>query len=152
MKRQIITNRDLKSIEKQLQQAVAGVLSIHMDNDKIFQIACNFIYLDKNLYAYLDRDDENYEHIKYGNSCSFTVFSSEKLSSGSNNYTYRLNYITISGEVKDIDDAKLNDQVAELYRLKYSRSSDGDEYKVDENLKPILLDTKEIKSFIEEGL
>jgi hypothetical protein len=152
MKRQIITNRDLKSIEKQLQQVDTGVLSILMDNDKIFQIACNFIYLDKNVYAYLNRDEENFEHIKYGNSCSFTVFSSEKLKPGVKNYTYRLDYITISGEVKDIDDTKLNDQVAELYRLKYSRSSDGDEYKVDENLKPILLDTKEIKSFIEEGL
>lgn len=152
MKRQIITNRDLKSIEKQLQQVDTGVLSILMDNDKIFQIACNFIYLDKNVYAYLDRDEENFEHIKYGNSCSFTVFSSGKLTPGLKNYTYRLDYITISGEVKDIDDTKLNDQVAELYRLKYSRLSDGDDYKVDENLKPILLDTKEIKSFIEEGL
>jgi len=152
MKRQTITNRDIKSIEKQLQQAVAGVLSIHMNNDKIYQIACNFIYLDKNIYAYLDRNDENFEHIKYGNACSFTVFSNEKLSADSKDFTYKLIYITIGGEVKDIDDPKLNDQVAELYRLKYSRSSNGDEYKVDENLKPILLDTKEIKSFIEEGL
>lgn len=152
MKRQVTTNRDIRNIEKQLQQAVAGVLSIHMDNDKIFQIACNFIYLDKNVYAYLERDDEDFVHIKYGNSCSFTVFSSEKLSAGSKNFTYKLNYITISGEVKDIDDPKLNDQVAELYKLKYSRSSDAGVYKVDENLKPILLDTKEIKSFIEEGL
>ena len=152
MKRQTITNRDIKSIEKQLQQAVAGVLSIHMNNDKIYQIACNFIYLDKNIYAYLDRNDENFEHIKYGNACSFTVFSNEKLSADSKDFTYKLIYITIGGEVKDIDDPKLNDQVAELYRFKYSRSSNGDEYKVDENLKPILLDTKEIKSFIEEGL
>lgn len=152
MKRIVITNRDIKSIEKQLQVAVAGVLSIHMNNDKIYQVACNFIYLDKNVYAYLDRDDEDFEHIKYGNACSFTVFSSEKLSAGSKDFTYRLNYITISGEVKDIDDPKLDDQVAELYRLKYSRASDGDDYEVDENLKPILLDTKEIKSFIEEGL
>lgn len=152
MKKQITQIRDIKEIEKQLMVAPSGVLCIHLDNEKLMQLACNFIYLDKNIYTFLDRSDEDFEHVKYGSPGSFSVSSSNKLSDKNSEFTYRLSYITVNGEIKDVDDNKLKDQVIELYRLKYSPSIKLAEYEISENLKPILLDTKEIKAQIEEGI
>jgi len=152
MKKQTIQIRDIEEIEKQLIQAPSGVLCIHLANEKLMQIACNFVYLDKNIYTYLDNTDENYIHVKYGSAGSFSISSSEKLAGKSKEFTYRLSYITINGEIKDVDDNKLKDQILELYRLKYSPSIKTDEYVLMENLKPVILDTNEIKSLIEEGI
>jgi len=152
MKKQIKQIRDIREIEKQLMQAQSGILCIHLDTEKLMQLACNFIYLDKNIYTYLDNSDEDYEHVKYGAIGSFSVSTSEKIDNKAKDFTYRLSYTTIYGEIKDVDDNKLMEQIAELYRLKYSRSIEPNGYEVSENLKPIILDTNEIKSFIEEGI
>lgn len=152
MKKQITQIRDIAEIEKQLIQASSGILCIHLANEKLLQIACNFVYLDKNIYTYLDSNDENYELIKYGSAGVFSVSSSQKLQSQSNEFTYKLSCITINGEIKDVDDNKLKDQIAELYRIKYSPDFKSDEYDLLENLRPIILDTNEIKALIEEGV
>ena len=152
MKKQIKQIRDIREIEKQLMQAQSGVLCIHLDTEKLMQFACNFIYLDKNIYTYLDSTDEEYEHVNYGALGSFSISTNEKIDNKAKNITYRLSYTTINGEIKDVDDNKLREQIAELYRLKYSRSIEPNGYEVSENLKPVILDTNEIKSFIEEGI
>ena len=152
MKKQITQIRDIKEIEKQLVLAPSGVLCIHLANEKLMQFACNFVYLDKNIYTYLDSTDENYEHVKYGSAGSFSVSSSEKLTGKIKEFTYILSYITINGEIKEVDDSKLKDQIAELYRLKYSPTIIADEYEIMENLKPVILDTNEITALIEEGI
>lgn len=152
MKKQITQIRDIAEIEKQLVLAPSGILCIHLANEKLMQIACNFVYLDKNIYAYLDSNDENFEHVKYGSAGVFSISSSEKLTSKSKEFTYKLSCITINGEIKDVDDNKLKDQIADLYRLKYSPAFKSDEYEILENLRPIILDTNEIKALIEEGI
>jgi hypothetical protein len=152
MKKHTTQIRNINQIEKIIQDATVGVLCIHLDNEKLMQMSCNFVYLDKNIYTFFDSTDENFENVKYGSAGSFTVFKSEKVNPISQNITYRLSNITINGEVKDVDDAKLIDQVKELYRLKYSRSEKTDDYEISENLKPIILDSQEIKSVIEEGI
>ena len=152
MKKQTTQIRDIEEIEKHLVQAPSGVLCIHLANEKLMQIACNFIYLDKNIYTYLDSTDEDYVHVKYGSLGTFSIFTSEKVDTIAKDFTYRLSYTTINGEIKDVDDAKLREQIAELYRLKYSRSIDAEKYAISEKLKPVILDTKEIKSLIEEGM
>lgn len=151
MKKQITQVRDIAEIEKQLLQAQSGILCIHLSNEKLMQIACNFVYLDKNIYTYLDSTDENYEYVKYGSSGSFSV-SSNEVNKKSKEFTYKLSFITINGEIKDIDDNKLREQITEIYRLKYSPLIDASDYVVSENLKPVILDTNEIKALIEEGI
>ena len=151
MKKKIAQVRDITEIEKQLTQTQTGVLCIHLSNEKLLQIACNFIYLDKNIYTYFDRTDELFEFIKYGCSASFSISSSEKPNLKSKEFTYKLSYTTINGEIKDIDDPKLKEQINELYRLKYSKIISANDYKVNDNLIPLLLDTNEIKSLVEEG-
>lgn len=151
MKKQITQIRDIAEIEKQLTQAESGILCIHLANEKLMQIACNFIYLDKNIYTYLDSTDENFEHVKYGSAGTFSISATEKINDRSKEFTYQLSFITVNGEIRDVDDTKLCEQIVELYRLKYSRSVEPNGYEVSENLKPIILDTNEIKSLIEEG-
>lgn len=152
MKKQITQIRDINEIEKLIQEAATGVLCIHLDNEKLMQVACNFIYLDKNIYTFLDNTEENFEHIKYGSAGSFSIFKNDKVNTKTIEFTYRLTFLTVNGEIKDIDDIKLVDQVTELYRLKYSSVIKTEDYKLSENLKPIILDSKEIKSVIEEGI
>lgn len=152
MKKQITQIRDINEIEKLIQEAATGVLCIHLDNEKLMQVACNFIYLDKNIYTFLDNTEENFEHIKYGSAGSFSIFKNDKVNTKTKEFTYRLTFLTVNGEIKDIDDIKLVDQVTELYRLKYSSVIKTEDYKISENLKPIILDSKEIKSVIEEGI
>lgn len=152
MKKQTTLIRNIEEIEKIINEATSGVLCIHLSNDKLMQFACNFVYLDKNIYTFLDYADENFEFVKYGSAGSFSVYKYEKVNGKNKNFTYKLASITINGEIKDIDDVKLIDQITELYRLKYSSSVNEDGYKIDENLKPIILDSKEIKSLIEEGI
>lgn len=151
MKRIYTQIRDIDEIENFLLSAPSGVLCIHLSNEKLMQIACNFVYLDKNIHAYLDSTDENIEYVKYGSLASFTVSSNEIITSKKSEFTYRLSYVTVNGELRDIDDPKLLEQVCELYKEKYSASKKDLEYKVSENLKPVILDTREIKALIEEG-
>lgn len=151
MKKQITQIRDIEEIEKQISKADSGVLCIHLANEKLYQFACNFVYLDKNIYAYLDNTDENYEHVKYGALGSFTVSRSERLKDKSTEFTYRISLITISGEIKDVDDSKIADQVCEHYRQKYSSSINAEKYLISENLKLVILDSNEIKAVVEEG-
>lgn len=152
MKRQITQIRNIEEIEKQISKADSGILCIHLANEKLFQLACNFIYLDKNIYVYLDNTDENYEHIKYGAISTFSVSNFEKYNSKSSDTTYRLTSITINGEIKDIDDVKIGDQVFELYRQKYSAAVPAENYIASENLKLLILDSNEIKAILEEGI
>ncbi|MBK7230343.1 MAG: hypothetical protein IPH97_16070 [Ignavibacteriales bacterium] len=151
MKKQITQVRDIAEIEKQLLQTQSGILCIHLSNEKLMQIACNFVYLDKNIYTYLDSTDENYEYVKYGSAGSFSISANENIKK-SNELSYKLSFITINGEIKDIDDNKLSEQITELYRLKYSAQIDANVYVVSENLKPVILDTNEIKALIEVGI
>ncbi len=124
MKKQITQVRDIAEIEKQLLQTQSGILCIHLSNEKLMQIACNFVYLDKNIYTYLDSTDENYEYVKYGSAGSFSISANENIKK-SKEFTYKLSFITINGEIKDIDDNKLREQITELYRLKYSAQIDA---------------------------
>jgi len=152
MKRIIKQARDIKEIEQQLNETLSGVLCIHLSNEKLLQFACNFVYLDKNIHTFLDSSDEYYEYVKYGSAGSFSVYSNEKVDPKAKDFTYKIISITINGEIKDIDDIKLRYQITELYRAKYSPAIKKEDYSLSENLKPVILDTNEIKSLIEEGI
>jgi hypothetical protein len=146
MKRKITHTRDIDEIEEQLRETRTGVLCIYLANEKLMQTVCNFIYLDKNIYFYLDNTEENFENIKYGSAGIFSTYRNEKLTTRNKEFNYKFSSITINGEIKDIA------HVAELYRSKYSPAINADDYKTTENYKLIILDTIEIKSLIEEGI
>lgn len=141
--------RDIKDIEKELNENYSGVASILLDSDKIYQIPTNFVYLDKNIYIYLDKTDEKFENMKFNSPASFSVVRSEK--QGGKEITYRLKGITIFGEVRIVDEQKIIEQVKEMYKNKYSVRLKDEEYDVPENLILCIIDTSEIKAISEEG-
>lgn len=154
MKKVISYIRDLKQIEEELIGGFSGVIAFQLDNEKIHQIASNFIYVDKNIYVFLQIDEEIYQKIKFGTAGSFTVHGFDKKIKKHDLFaesTYRLKSVTINGIVREVDDKKLIDQIIENYRNKYSDDLDMNEYNNEKNLKPVIIDTEEMTAFIEEG-
>ncbi|MCX8104250.1 MAG: hypothetical protein N3D80_00070 [Ignavibacterium album] len=149
MQRNQIIIRDIKEIEKDINDALAGVASMFLETDKIYQVPTNFIYLDKNIFIYLDKNEEAFENIKFNSPASFSIVKSEK--QGGKEITYRLKCITINGEIRIVDEQKVIDQIKELYRTKYSSRISTEDYEVPENLIVCIIDTSEIKALIEEG-
>ncbi len=149
MQRNQIIIRDIKEIEKDINDALSGVAAMFLDTDKIYQVPTNFIYLDKNIFIYLDRNEEEFQKIKFNSPASFSIFKSEK--HGGKEISYRLKSITISGEIRIVDEQKVIEQIKEMYRLKYSSRFLSEDYSVPENFSVCIIDTSEIKAFIEEG-
>lgn len=154
MKKVISNIRDLKLIEKEFTKEHGGVLSIQLDDEKMYQTATNFVYLDKNIYVFLQVDDDFYQQIRFEHFGCFTVHRSENKFKGQNLFaesTYKLFSITINGTLREVEDKKLIEQLIELYQKKYSPGIDPKEYKKDKNLKTIMIDTEEMQAFTEEG-
>lgn len=140
---------DIKEIEKELTESLSGVATILLDSDKIYQTPINFIYLDKNIYIYLDKNDEQFENMKFNSPASFSIVRTEK--QGGKEITYRLKGITVSGEVRIVEEQKIVEQVKEQYRIKYSSRLKDEGYEVPENLILCIIDSSEIKAISEEG-
>lgn len=154
MKKIISSVRDLKIIEKELLKEQGGVIALLLDDEKIHQTATNYVYLDKNIYVFLQVDEDFYEQIKFDHFSSFTVHRSENKFKGHNLFadsTYKLFSVTINGMLREVEDKKLIDQLIELYYKKYSSGMNMKDYSKDKNLKPIMIDTEEIQAFTEEG-
>lgn len=149
MQRNQIIIRDIQEIEKDINESLAGVASMLLDNDKIYQIPTNFVYLDKNIFIYLNKDEEKFESLKFNSPASFSIIRPEKHSG--KEITYRLKSITINGEIRIVDEQKLIDQIRDMYRSKYSARLSADKYEVPENFIVCIIDTSEIKALIEEG-
>lgn len=146
----IVTSiRDINEIETELNEALAGVISIQLDGDNLLQIPTNFIYLDKNIYVYLDKEEEVFNNIRFGYPASFSIVNSKKAEG--ENITYRLKSITINGDIRLVDEQKVIDQLKELYRQKYSSDDQNKNYKIPKNYTLVIIDSSEIKAVIEEG-
>lgn len=154
MKKVISNVRDLKLIEKELTKEPGGILAVQLDDEKIHQVATNFVYLDKNIYVFLQVDEDLYPQIKFDYFGSFTIHKSENRFKDHNLFaesTYKLFSITINGSIREVDDKKLLETVIDAYRKKYSPNIELKEYKKERNLKPLMLDTEEMFAYLEEG-
>lgn len=154
MKKVITVIRELKQIESELVRENCGVLSVLLEDEKLYQVAGNFVYTDKNIYVFLNIEDDIYQKIKFGNAGSFTIhrFEGKPDSNGLfTESTYNLLSVTINGIFREVEDKKMIDQIIENYRAKYSNNADPKEYSIDKNLKPVLIDTEEMTAFTEEG-
>lgn len=154
MKKVISNIRDLKLIEKELLKEHSGVISIQLDDEKIYQVASNYVYLDKNIYVFLQVDEDLYQQLKFGYPGSFTIHKFENKFKEHDLFaesTYRLTSVSINGVVREVEDKKLFDQLIENYGNKYSPNILLKEYMREKNLKPVMIDTEEMYAFHEEG-
>lgn len=154
MKKSIVTKKDLALIEKNLAVELSGVFSLQLRDEEIHQFATTFLYLDKNIYVFLQADDDIYEKIKFDYAGSFTFHKTEinsKKADLFSGHTYKISAININGKVREVDDVKFVDQLIEKYHSKYSQNLDVEEYLQERIGKPIMIDTEEMFASTEEG-
>lgn len=144
--------RDLELIEKELTMNPAGILAVMTDSEKVSQIATTFIYLDKNIFVFID-DEEAYENIQFDTSVSFSIMKYGKLRKTKDmdfDPTYNLFSISISGIIKKIEDPKQFEELQQNYIAKYKKDVDG---KINLSLlsRAVIIDSEEIQAFEETG-
>jgi nitroimidazol reductase NimA-like FMN-containing flavoprotein (pyridoxamine 5'-phosphate oxidase superfamily) len=141
--------RNMEIIEAELKNAVAGLLSFSVSEDKIAQIPSTFIYLDKNIYLFFEEESELYDSLEINSLLSFSVIKSEKgKKSAELNFTpvYRFISVKLVGLTKKIDDLKLIDELNKALAAKYYKNEPELKYK---NI--IMIDTEEIQASEEIG-
>lgn len=147
MKRVIDVIRDIKEIEKHLQNSYLGIFAMSIPDDEVIQTTLRFIYIDKNVFLFFDEDDDLLELIKLENKASFTVFNSEKIRRSSkkdNLPIYRIINIQFSGIIRKIDDVKLYDDIINKFN-KLHQTENGKKTVL------IMIDSEEIQAYTEEG-
>lgn len=152
MHRKISYIRDLETIEKELNNSSGGILAFNLDGEKAMQYTTTFLYIDKNIYFFLDKDDEVYEKISFNSPVSFTIIKDERLKKNrTKEDSYYLFSATVIGSVKIVDEKKTIDDIKDKYLAKYSLKKETESG----NTQPkelIMIDTEEIQAAEEEGL
>lgn len=149
MRKNFIVNRDINEIENELNNSFAGVLTLRLKGGGNYQIATNFIYLDKNIFIALNKEDEKFESIKFNHYGQFLVYNARF--ENDSDYSYQIKYISIVGEFRELDDPKQIEQVKEKFRQKFSKDTNESDYIIPSNLLLCILDSKEIQFIIEYG-
>jgi nitroimidazol reductase NimA-like FMN-containing flavoprotein (pyridoxamine 5'-phosphate oxidase superfamily) len=148
MRKNFLVIRDIGEIEKELNEAIAGVLTLRLKGGGNYQIATNFVYLDKNIFVALNKEDEKFENIKLNHYGQFLIYNATI--TNNSEFNYRVKYISIIGEFREIDDQKLIESVKEKFAEKFLNNNSAD-YVIPSNLILCILDSKEIQFIIEEG-
>jgi nitroimidazol reductase NimA-like FMN-containing flavoprotein (pyridoxamine 5'-phosphate oxidase superfamily) len=156
MKKVVSQIRDIDQIEKELKNISTGVLALGLERDKVVQIATTFLYQDKNVYFFFNEKDEVLENIHFGAEVSFTILKNESgagnKKEGKNDFnpTYYMFSISITGEIKEVDDDRSIANLKESYLKKYS-SKANDREKNLKLVKVVFIDTEEIQALEESG-
>ncbi len=153
MRKFVLQIRDLDLIESELKSNPAGVFAVELENEKVAQIATTFLYLDKNIYIFFNKEDEFYNGIQFDVEVTFTILrygNAEKQKSVDFDPAYNLFSISVKGIVKKVEEIKLIDDLRKNYINKYQKSSDS---KIDYSIlsKVIMIDTEEIQAVEETG-
>jgi nitroimidazol reductase NimA-like FMN-containing flavoprotein (pyridoxamine 5'-phosphate oxidase superfamily) len=153
MRKNITQIRDMELIESELRSNVAGVLALNFGSEKITQIATPFIYQDKNIYIFFNNENEIFENIHFDDGASFTIIKTGKLKKRSDlgfYPTYNFLSISITGTIKNIEDAKLIEDLRQSYLAKYKKSVEGE---IDFSAlgRIVMVDSEEIQASEETG-
>ncbi len=149
MKKNVKVIRDINEIEKELNNSLAGVLTLRLKGGGIFQVATNFVYLDKNIFVLLNKEDEKFEQIKFNINGEFIVYKADLEKESDSNY--QIKYISVIGEFRKLEDSKQIEQVRESFCRKFSQDTDPSDYQIPSHLVLCILDSKEIQFVIESG-
>lgn len=149
MHRKISYIRDLEIIEKELNSSSGGILAFNVDGEKVIQYTTTFLYLDKNIYFFLEKDDEIYEKINFNGPASFTIIKDQKIKK--KEISYYLFSATVIGSIKIVDEKKTIDEINNKYYSKYSLKMSA-ESKSSETKELVILDSEEIQAVEEEGI
>ncbi len=149
MHRKISYIRDLEIIEKELNASSGGILAFNVDGEKVIQYTTTFLYLDKNIYFFLDKDDEIYEKVNFNGPASFSIIKDQRIKK--KEVSYYLFSATVIGSIKLVDEKKTIDEIKNKYYSKYSLKKSV-ESKSSDLKELVMLDSEEIQAVEEEGI
>lgn len=149
MKKNFTIIRDIDEIEKELEKSLAGALALKLKEGGYYQIATNFVYLDKNIFVALNKEDEKFHNIKFDSIAHFITYNSYL--ENNSDYNYQIKYISIIGEFREVTDTKQIEIVMESFFNKFSKDVEITDYPMPSNLLLCMLDSKEIQFVVESG-
>jgi len=149
MQKKITTIRNLELVEKELNTATAGVISLSLQKTKFAQFATNFVYQDKNIFIFID-DEELLRSIKFDSLSRFTVLN-QKTTDEKEESIYRLFSILVTGNLREVEEKKVINDITQTYIQKYSGKLILPDDKSASMGKLVFVDSEELLAFEEIG-
>ncbi len=152
MQKKITIIRNLEIIEKELNSAASGVAALTVKKDAFVQFATNFVYHDKNIFLFLN-GTELLKSIRFDVLARFSIFKniSPEKEDIKKDQIYRLFSITVTGELKEVEEKKVLNEVTQSYIQKYSGKLILGEKDTDSLGKLVFIDSNELIAFEETG-
>ncbi len=152
MQKKITIIRNLETIERELNSAASGVASLTVKKDSFVQFATNFVYHDKNIFLFLS-GTELLRSVRYDVLSRFSIFkniNSEK-ESENKDQIYRLFSITVTGDLREVEEKKVINDVTQSYIQKYSGKLIHGTKDPESLGKLVFIDSNELIAFEETG-
>ena len=149
MQEKITTIRNLELVEKELNSANAGVISLSLQKTKFVQFATNFVYQDKNIFIFID-NEELLRSIKFDSLSRFTVLN-QKTTDEKEESIYRLFSILVTGNLREAEEKKVINDITQTYIQKYSGKLILPDDKIASMGKLVFVDSEELLAFEEIG-
>ena len=152
MQKKVQQIRDIAIIEKELANCPVGLIALYIEDEKLVQIPTTFLYLDKNIYFFVEAASDIYDVIKFNTPLSFAIIHNEipKKNAKNENYVYHSVFIKVSGSIKVIDDPKIVEEVKQAFLKKYSKMEAGSTEDFSDS-RIYMIDTEEIQAAEETG-
>ena len=145
MQIKVKTIRNLEVIEKELNSVSSGVIALPLE-EGFEQFATSFVYYKTNIFIFI-QNKELYRNLKLGSIAKFTAIkevSTTKKSKPLDENIYCLFSISVSGIVKNVEEAKLTNNIRQHFFEKYSGKLIDHESKSKSFSKLIYLDSEEL--------
>lgn len=149
MQKKITTIRNLELVEKELNSATAGVISLSLKKTEFVQLATNFVYQDKNIFIFID-DEELLKSIKINSLSRFTVLK-QKTTDVKEESIYRLFSILVTGNLREAEEKKVINDITQTYIQKYSGKLILPDDRTTSMGKLVFVDSEELLAFEEIG-
>ena len=145
--------RDLNLVEKELSSAHAGVISVALRKENFTQFATNFVYQNKNIFLYVD-NEELLRTIKLDSVAKFTIYKDKNFTKElieKNDPLYRLFSIVVTGIIREAEEQKTINNIAQSFVEKYSGKLIREEKENTSQGKLLFIDSEELLAFDEIG-
>ncbi|MCX6151785.1 MAG: hypothetical protein NTX22_14775 [Ignavibacteriales bacterium] len=146
MNRKVNQIREIGIIEKELSVSKVGILAYKNEKENVNQVVTSFVYFDKNIFAFYEDNDENFDRSIFENNASFSIYKEEKISKENIldfEPTYKFLQVKCTGVIKKVEEQKIIDDVVKAFTKKYSAKSDKNNTALS---KLFCLDTEEIQA------
>lgn len=153
MNKKVKVIRDLILVEKELNSAQGGVVSVSLKKDSFAQFATNYVYQNKNIFFYVD-NEELLRTIKFDSLAKFTILKDKNVTKElieKNNPLYRLFSIVVTGVIREAEEQKTIREIAQSFIEKYSGKLIREEKETPSRGKLLFVDSEELLAYDEIG-